>query len=131
VTFDHVPLARQVDIVFREINDELTRLSSGIVFMQIRNNIIGKFGARHFPLESKGGIFQTMGEGLNEGHLRSFRQMAIESLRHKIHWTHGEISFEFAVKQGMLCASVMFESNYNMANYLMQNDSRRNMREMY
>jgi hypothetical protein len=131
VTFEQLPLAKQVDIVFREIQDELFQLSSGIVFMQIRNNVIGKFGARHNPLESKGGIFQAMGTGLTEAHLRSFRQMAIESLRHKINWTHGEISFEFAVKQGTLCASVQFESNYNMANLLMKRDSRKDLREMY
>ena len=131
MTFEQLPLAKQVEVVFHEISDELAHLSSGIVFMQIRNNVIGKFGARHFPLESKGGVFQAKGEGLTEVHLRSFRQIAIESLRHKINWTHGEISFEFVVKQGTLCASVQFESSYNMANFMMKPDSRRDKREMH
>jgi cell division protein FtsI/penicillin-binding protein 2 len=131
VTFEQLPLAKQVEIVFREIQNELQQLSSGIIFMQIRNNVIGKFGARHNPLESKGGFFQTTGTGLTEAHLRSFRQMAIESLRHKTSWTHGEISFEFALKQGTLCASVQFESNYNMANFLMKRDSRKDLHELY
>jgi hypothetical protein len=131
VTIEQLPLSKQVEIVFREIQDELFQLSSGIIFMQIRNNVIGKFGARHNPLESKGGLFQASGSGLTEIHLRSFRQMAIESLRHKTNWTHGEISFEFALKQGTLCASVQFESNYNMANFLMKRDSRKDMQELY
>jgi hypothetical protein len=131
VTFEQLPLAKQVEIVFREIQEELYQLSSGIIFMQIRNNVIGKFGARHNPLESKGGLFQASGTGLTETHLRSFRQMAIESLRHKSNWTHGEISFEFALKHGTLCASVQFESNYNMANYLMRRDSRKDMHELF
>jgi hypothetical protein len=131
VTFEQLPLAKQVEIVFREIQNELQQLSSGIIFMQIRNNVIGKFGARHNPLESKGGFFQVNGAGLTEAHLRSFRQMAIESLRHKTSWTHGEICFEFALKQGALCASVQFESNYNMANFIMKKDSRKDMHELY
>lgn len=131
MTIEQLPLAKQVEIVFREIQDELFQLSSGIIFMQIRNNVIGKFGARHNPLESKGGLFQASGSGLTETHLRSFRQMAIESLRYKTSWTHGEISFEFALKQGTLCASVQFESNYNMANFLLKRDSRKDMHELY
>ncbi|QGQ94800.1 O-methyltransferase [Paenibacillus psychroresistens] len=128
MTIEQLPLAKQVEIVFREIQDELFQLTSGIIFMQIRDNVIGKFGARHNPLESKGGLFQVSGSGLTEAHLRSFRQMAIESLRHKTSWTHGEISFEFAIKQGTLCASVQFESNYNMANFLLK---RKGLHELY
>jgi len=79
-------------------------------------------------LESKGGFFQASGVGLSETHLRSFRQMAIESLKHKTSWTHGEICFEFALKQGTLCASVQFESNYNMANFILK---RKGMQELY
>lgn len=131
MTLEQLPLSKQVEIVFREIQDELYQLSSGIVFMQIRNNVIGKFGARHNPLESKGGFFQVSGTGLTETHLRSFRQMAIESLRHKTNWTHGEICFEFALKQGTLCASVQFESNYNMANFMLKRDSRKDLHELY
>jgi hypothetical protein len=82
-------------------------------------------------LESKGGFFQANGAGLTEVHLRSFRQMAIESLRHKTSWTHGEIAFEFALKQGTLCASVQFESNYNMANFLVKRDPRKDMHELF
>lgn len=131
MTLEQLPLSKQVEIVFREIQDELYQLSSGIVFMQIRNNVIGKFGARHNPLESKGGFFQVSSIGLTETHLRSFRQMAIESLRHKTNWTHGEICFEFALKQGTLCASVQFESNYNMANFMLKRDSRKDLHELY
>ena len=114
-----LPLQRQMEIVFREIKEELAHLSSGIVFIQIRNNVVGKFGVRHDPVESRAGRLEPSdGGGLSEVHWRSFRQMAVDSLHLKKNWTHGEICFEFAMKKGALFASVQFESNYNMANLL-------------
>lgn len=111
-------LQRQVEMVFQEIKEELAYLSSGIVFIQIRNNVVGKFGVRHDPLESKSGRLEHKRQGLTEAQWLSFKQMAIDSLRYKRNWTHGEICYEFALKLGTLCASVQFESNYNMANLL-------------
>lgn len=131
MSLEHMPLAKQVDLVFREIKEELNELSSGMVFIQIRNNVIGKFGIRHFPLESKDGKVQTDASGLSEDHQLSFRQLAIEALRHKINWTHGEIVYEFALKQNTVCASVQFESNYNMANLVVKREQRRDFRETY
>lgn len=112
---DQLPLAKQMEYVFREIKDELSRLSSGTVFVQIRNNGIGKFGIRHNPLESRDGCMQIVESGLTEAHLKSLRQMAVDSLRYKVNWTHGEIYYEFAIKKNMLYASVQFESNYNLS----------------
>ncbi|MBP1154204.1 MULTISPECIES: O-methyltransferase [unclassified Paenibacillus] len=111
---DQLPLARQLDLVFRELKEELAQLTSGTVFVQIRNNMIGKFGVRHFPLETKGAELKKTEPGLSETHQHSFRQTALESLKLKC-WTHGEIQFEFAMRQNLLCTSVIFESNYNMA----------------
>jgi hypothetical protein len=113
---EQLSLVRQVDMVFKEIKEELSLLASGTVFIQIRNNDIGKFGVRHLPLESKGGSLQSSGKGLSDSQFQSFRQMAIESLKYKKNWTHGEIQFDFTLKQNMLNASIQFESNYNMAN---------------
>ncbi|MNI08949.1 hypothetical protein D3C73_620010 [compost metagenome] len=113
---EQLPLTRQVDMVFREIKQELGQLTSGTLFVQIRNNVIGKFGIRHLPIESKGGELTTKGVGLSESQYQSFRNMAIESLKYKVNWTHGEICFDFTLKQNMLYASIQFESNYNMAN---------------
>jgi len=124
MNLENVPLARQLDFVFREIKEELALLTSGTVFVQIRNNVIGKFGVRAFPVESKGGELQMMGTGLNELHVQSFRQTALESLKLK-RWTHGEILFEFAMKKNTLCTSVTFESNYNMANIFADADKKR------
>lgn len=124
MNLENVPLARQLDFVFREIKEELALLTSGTVFVQIRNNVIGKFGVRAFPVESKGGELQMMGTGLNELHVQSFRQTALESLKLK-RWTHGEILFEFAMKKNTLCTSVAFESNYNMANIFADADKKR------
>ncbi|PZE21257.1 O-methyltransferase [Paenibacillus xerothermodurans] len=120
---DHVPLARQLDIVFREIKEELAQLTSGTVFVQIRNNVVGKFGVRAFPLESKGNEMQKMDSGLSETQLQSFYRTAVESLKLK-RWTHGEILFEFAMRKNTLCTSVAFESNYNMASLLGENEQK-------
>lgn len=51
---EQLSLARQMDLVFRELQEELSGLSSGTVFVQIRNNTIGKFGIRHHPLVGRG-----------------------------------------------------------------------------
>mgnify|MGYP001037429983 FL=1 len=112
---EHMPLVRQLDLVFRQLNDELAQLSSGLIFVHIRNNVIGKFGIRHDPIQSKGGGLKPRGQGLSEMQRMAFRQLALESLKYKTNWTHGEIQFEFALQNNMLVASVQFESNYNMA----------------
>jgi hypothetical protein len=102
-------------MVFRQIQQELGHLSSGTVFIQIRNNDIGKFGVKHFPVESRDGMVPANSLGLSATQQSTFRQVAVDSLRHKAHWTHGEIQFEFALMQNRLCTSVQFESHYNMA----------------
>lgn len=122
---EQLPLVRQVDLVFKELFDELSFLSSGIVFLQIRNNIIGKFGIRHDPIESKNGSVEKSGIGLTEQQVYAFRKMAIQSLKHKTNWTHGEIYFEFGIKNNMLISSVQFESNYNMANLMLKSSRSR------
>ena len=113
-----IPLQKQIEIVFQEVKEELLHLTSGIVFVQIRNNAVGKFGVKHFPIESKGGkLEETSEKVMTDLQWRAFKQMAVDALRMKRNWTHGEIFYEFALKKGLLCASVTFESNYNMANY--------------
>ena len=84
--------------------------------MQIRNNMIGKFGVKHIPIESREGKFNNVPHRLSEAQLASFRKMAIEALTYKHHWTHGEILFDFTLRNHILCTSVQFESNYNMVN---------------
>lgn len=111
-------LTKQLNLVFGELSEELASLTSGIVFVQIRNNVIGKFGIRHDPFEtSKTTPFRGSG-GLTPTQINDFRRMAVQALNHKTGWTHGEIQFEFAVRQGKLRLSITFESNYNMANLL-------------
>lgn len=112
---EQLPLAKQLDLVFGEIRQELYHLGSGIIFVQIRNNTIGKFGVRHDPLESKDGFVRSDEPGLTDEHQKKLRQMAMDTLPYKRSWTHGEIVYEFAVRKNILCASVQFESNYNMA----------------
>lgn len=112
---DELPLARQVDLAFRQMYKELSMLSDGTVFLQIRNNRIGKFGIRHYDSEdwTESGVARTS-SGLTESQRLAFRNMALEAIRRKT-WSHGEIQFEFAVRKGLLTANVQYESNYNMA----------------
>ena len=56
MNLDQMPLARQIDLVFRKIKEELSHVNSGTVFVHIRNNEIGKFGIKHLPFESKDGV---------------------------------------------------------------------------
>lgn len=85
---EQLSLARQVDLVFKELQEELSGLSSGTVFMQIRNNVIGKFGIRHNPLSGRCGSFNEEQDGLTSAQQSSFRLMALESLKYKRRWTH-------------------------------------------
>ncbi|MFF2911096.1 O-methyltransferase [Paenibacillus sp. NPDC057934] len=117
---EQLSLARQIDLVFKELQEELSGLSSGTVFVQIRNNVIGKFGIRHLPLSGRKGTFAAEAEGLTSDQQASFRLMALESLKYKRRWTHGEISYEFAVRQGMVIVDATLESNYNMANLMIR-----------
>lgn len=114
----NIPLPKQLDMVFNQIKDELSNLDAGTIVIQIRNDVIGKFGVKHNPLTSKGGQFTDASKGLSASQVQSFRKMAIESLAFKKSWTHGEISFDFAVRNGVLDVSVQFESNYNMSTLL-------------
>ncbi|WP_068783410.1 O-methyltransferase [Paenibacillus phocaensis] len=117
---EQISLVRQIDMVFKELEEELAGLSSGTVFLQIRNNTVGKFGIRHNPIEGRNGQLSEDTHGLNAEQIHSFRKMAIQSLQFKRYWTHGEISYEFALRQGAVVIDAVMESNYNMANLLIQ-----------
>jgi hypothetical protein len=116
---DGESLIKQLNIVFLQIDDELGNLTSGIIFVQIRNNMIGKFGIRHDPFETSksSGSFQQS-HGLSELQRNELRRLSVQCLYRKVGWTHGEIQFEFALRQGKVSMSTTFESNYNMSNLL-------------
>lgn len=120
MSMNNLSLARQMDIVFKELETELSSMSSGTVFVQIRNNVIGKFGVRHNPIAGRDGSLKDEGDGLDCEQLDNLRTMALDSLRFKKYWTHGEISFDFTVKKDKLMMDATLESNYNMANLLIQ-----------
>ncbi|CAM4345003.1 MULTISPECIES: hypothetical protein [Paenibacillus] len=117
---DELSLARQLDLVFKELDNELSGLDSGVVFVQIRNNVIGKFGIRHNPIAGRDGQMDVEEGGLNETQRTSFRAMALETLKFKRNWTHGEISYDFTVRQGMILVDATMESNYNMASLMIR-----------
>ncbi len=128
---DQLSLARQVDIVFKELETELGGMTSGTVFIQIRNNVIGKFGIRHNPIAGRNGCMYDEEAGLSASQRQSFRTMAIEALRYKKYWTHGEISYDFAIRQDMIVVDAILESNYNMANLMIQRYPRKNPNHTY
>ncbi|PYE48166.1 O-methyltransferase [Paenibacillus barcinonensis] len=117
---EQLSLARQLDLVFKELDQELSGLDSGEVFVQIRNNVIGKFGVRHNPITGRDGQMEMEEGGLNSAQRASFRAMALETLKFKRNWTHGEISYDFTVRQGMIMVDATMESNYNMANLMIR-----------
>ncbi|MDF2718206.1 MAG: hypothetical protein K0R28_5131 [Paenibacillus sp.] len=119
-TGDQLSLDRQLEMVFKELQQELSQMSSGTIYMHIRNNLIGKFGIRTLPLEEMGGQVEVRTQGLTELKQRSLLKLAIEALKYKTNWTHGEIHFNFAMQHNELCASVQFESNYNMSKQFIQ-----------
>lgn len=115
---DQVSLARQMDVVFRKLQEELRYSKSGTVMVQIRNNEIGKFGVKHEPIEMRGEPLPGSEVWMTDDQLGAFRELALGSLQHKKGWTHGEISYEFVVRKSILCISVQMESNYNLAGLL-------------
>lgn len=118
---EQIPLTRQLEMVFRALKDELASLASGTIIVQIRNNLIGKFGVKHDPINGNNGTLNDDGRGLNDQHQMELRRMGLQSLERK-RWTHGEIQLEFALLKDSLRTSVQFESNYNMNSLLTRDD---------
>ncbi|WP_342771459.1 O-methyltransferase [Paenibacillus sambharensis] len=118
---EEMPLARQVDYVFRQLENELTNAVGGTVSIQIRNNAVGKYGVKHHPIDTRDGVVNTCsGTGLSAEQVAAFRKMAVEVLQMKRNWTHGEIQYDFSVRESSRnwSASVMYESNYNAVNWM-------------
>jgi hypothetical protein len=113
---DQVPLARQVDLALEQLEGELKGMTAGTIVLQIRDDAVGKFGIRHLPIDC--GNAEPNGSGLTAQQVQMLRRMAVDSLRRKRNWTHGEIAYDFVLRHGQVYVSVQFESNYNMANLL-------------
>ncbi|WP_239618679.1 O-methyltransferase [Cohnella mopanensis] len=116
ITLEQISLARQVDVALEKLGGELKGMTAGTIVLQIRDDAVGRFGIRHLPVDC---MNQERGtSGLSPDQVLTLRRLAVEALRHKSGWTHGEISYDFVLKQGKVFVSVQFESNYNMANLL-------------
>ncbi|WP_306220531.1 O-methyltransferase [Cohnella sp. WQ 127256] len=116
MTLERMSLARQVDVALEKLSGELKGLSAGTIVLQIRDDAVGRFGIRHLPVDC--GTQEQGTSGMSPSQVLNLRRLAIEALKHKSGWTHGEISYDFGLKQGQVYVSVLFESNYNMANVL-------------
>lgn len=110
-----ISLLHQVHRVFEELDEELAVAGSGVVFIQLRNDAVGKFGVKHDPIA--GNDIRTVQHriGLPEKERVELRKRALNALSFKKGWTHGEMQFEFALVNGLLRTSILFESNYNMS----------------
>ncbi|MCD9023915.1 O-methyltransferase [Cohnella silvisoli] len=116
MTLEQVSLARQVDVALEKLGGELRGLTAGTIVLQIRDDTVGRFGIRHLPMDCGNG--EQGFNGMSVSQVQLLRRLAVEALRHKSGWTHGEISYDFVLKQGQVFVSVQFESNYNMANLM-------------
>ncbi|QTH39989.1 O-methyltransferase [Cohnella sp. LGH] len=113
---NQISLARQIDLALERLGRELKGMTAGTIVLQIREDSVGRFGIRHLPVDC--GNRSPVAAGMTAEQVLELRQLAIEALRHKSGWTHGEISYDFVLKQGRVLVSVQFESNYNMANLM-------------
>lgn len=116
MTLEQYSLARQVDVALEQLGGELKGLIAGTIVMQIRNDTIGRFGIRHLPVDC--GNADKRNAGMTPAQVQLLRRLAVEALKHKVGWTHGEISYDFVLRQDQVYVSVQFESNYNMANLM-------------
>lgn len=116
MTLGQIPLARQVDVALEKLGGELKGLTAGTIVLQIRDDAVGRFGIRHLPVDC--GSQEQGAAGLSSTQILTLRRLAVEALRHKSSWTHGEISYDFLLKNDQVYVSVQFESNYNMANIM-------------
>ncbi|WP_372630722.1 O-methyltransferase [Cohnella sp.] len=116
MTFNQISLARQIDMALEKLGGELKGMVAGTIVLQIREDSVGRFGIRHLPVDCSDRA--PVAAGMTAEQVVELRQLALEALRHKSGWTHGEISYDFVLKQGRVFVSVQFESNYNMANLM-------------
>ncbi|WP_150270139.1 CopG family antitoxin [Paenibacillus tepidiphilus] len=112
---DRMYLERQLELVFGELQEELSELVSGTIFVQIRNNSIGKFGIRTLPSKVKDDSGEVKAQGLTKLQQHSLLTHSIEALQNLTNWTNGEILLNFALQHNELRASVQLESNYNIS----------------
>jgi hypothetical protein len=126
MTLEQIPLVRQVDVALEQLSGELKGLTAGTIVIQIRNDVVGRFGIRHLPVECGNSVSGS--NGMSAEQVKVLRKLAVEALRHKNGWTHGEISYDFVYKQGQVYVSVQFESNYNMANLMFRFTPKRQQR---
>jgi hypothetical protein len=124
---EQIPLARQIGIALEQLEGELKGLSAGTIVLHIRNDMVGKFGIRHLPVDC--GAAHKGSSGMSASHVQLLRRLALEALQHKNSWTHGEISYDFLLKQDQVYVSMQIESNYNMANHMFHLNKRRDRRE--
>ncbi|MCR8643610.1 BrnA antitoxin family protein [Paenibacillus sp. N1-5-1-14] len=113
--FDQYNMERQLESAFGAMQEELSRLVSGTIFLQIRNNHIVKFGIRFQPLGKMYNQGEVKAEGLTELQQRSLLKHATEALKNKTNWKNGEITFNFSLQNNELQADFQFESNYNIS----------------
>lgn len=120
-----IELKKQLNLAVSQLYEELMHLTSGTIFFQIRNNAIGKFGIRHDMHDTilYAQDAYKISKGLHEAHVAQIRRVILQALQHKSGWTHGEMMFEFSIRQEKLRIHTMYESNYNMSKIIRNYDT--------
>jgi hypothetical protein len=103
-------LEKKLEVVFDELVEDLSVVTSGILFIHIRDNRVASFGVRQRTEAEKGDqIIQPDRIGLSPVHQNSFRSMAIEVFKRKQVWLDGEMLFPFTVHARTLRASAQYK----------------------
>jgi hypothetical protein len=100
---------------------ELIGTSYGTVSLQIRGRVVGKFELRQSPIETSNGVIteDTSRYTMTVAQWLAFKDMAMNTVGGlSEHWTHGEILFEYLIKQnsGTWGCSISIVSVYNLQN---------------
>lgn len=105
-----IPLTAQVEMIFRELEDELSRLTSGTVFVCIDDCTISTFGVRH-RMDSRqlGNRLHT--NGMNPVQLEWFRVMAMDWIIRNRQCRKGTLSFTFWMEGRTLLSTAHYEEN--------------------
>lgn len=101
----------QIDLAFRRLAEELSVLSTGIIYFRIGSGRVTRFGIRHNPLSSSrvGKEFDGFRtNGLCELHRFSFRRLAVQAIKRSNGWDNGEIRFSFVMKNDQIVSNIHY-----------------------
>ncbi|WP_438444666.1 hypothetical protein [Gorillibacterium sp. sgz5001074] len=105
-------LPLQVDMLLRDLQEELCGLTSGTVFVHIMNGWVVNYGVRH-RLENRitpnpDGSYPI--DCVSIVQVGFFRELASDLIGQKEQWNRGTVSYKFQMKSGCLQVSASYNS---------------------